>query len=500
MPRCSLVRLLALASTVVAIAPDLQIQTTSGLVHGIYNDTAQTVRAFLGIPYAEAPINELRFSPPVAKSPISADQPIDASKFGPPCPQTFSYDNESIWSILPYNPWNTANISEDCLSVNVWTPVTSNTASQDEKKAVLMFVHGGAYMQGAGSVGFYDGSEVVKEHGDVLVVTFNEAAADESYDSYRLNVFGFPNAPGLNLADQNVGFLDQRLAVEWVHRNIANFGGDPDRILLFGQSAGSGSVDTYAYAYPDNPLVSAIALLSGTASILPNLDLSHSNWNNLSTALGCGSGEESLSCMRQTRWEVIVKEMGTNQYTPVYDNRTRFEDLAQRAKRGGVARVPTLGGITAREFSASIPLSSTEVDETTILEAVYNQFSCPLSETLKRRMEQDIPTWRYVYHGNFTNLSPTPWLGAYHSSELPMIFGTHNQSTLPSPTQPNEVAVSKYIQGALVAFAKDPENGLLDYGWPEFSFNGRTLVNLGVGNRPGAVLSSIDEWDAHCSA
>ncbi|KAL4944952.1 hypothetical protein BDV06DRAFT_209826 [Aspergillus oleicola] len=241
---------LAFGSPALQIPLDLQIQTTSGLVHGVWNNSEQTVRAFLGIPYAEAPIDELRFAPPLTKPPIPASAPIDASKFGAPCSQNFAINNESIWSILPYNPWNTGDISEDCLSVNVWAPASANSSiwqdrrESDGKKAVLLFVHGGGYVQGAGSVGFYDGSEIVKEHGDVLVVTFN----------YRLNVFGFPNAPGLELA------------IEWVHRNIAKVGGDPERILLFGQSVGSRSVDSHVYAYSGNPLISAIALLSGTTS------------------------------------------------------------------------------------------------------------------------------------------------------------------------------------------------------------------------------------------
>ncbi|KAL2870549.1 Alpha/Beta hydrolase protein [Aspergillus lucknowensis] len=483
---CGVVSLFLSLAALGAAAPELHVLTSSGPVHGIYNDSASTVRAFLGIPYAEAPTGDLRFAPPREKSP--SHSPIDASKYGPPCPQLYNPSNQSIWDVLPYGPWNTADMTEDCLSINVWTP--SKGRLGDNKAAVLLFVHGGGYTSGAGSNEVYDGVELVRDNEDAILVTFN----------YRLNFFGFPNSPGLKLSEQNVGFLDQRLAVEWVHRNIANFGGDPERILLFGQSAGAGSVDAYAYAYPDEPLVSAFGLESGTASRGSDADPTESDWNALSAAVGCGTGPESLSCMREVPFKIILDEMdaGNYNFAPIPDNRTFFSDPAARARDGGLAKLPTMGGIAEREFSAAIPLNSTSVNETEIIEGVYD-FSCGLHEALGIRLEQDIPTWRYVYHGNFTNLSPTPWLGAYHSSDLPMVFGTYNMSDLPPGPTPNEMATSKYIQGAYVAFAKDPVNGLYDYGWPMYTMDDGKIVNLGVDNEPGAVLSPAADWDVHCT-
>ncbi|KAL4976884.1 Alpha/Beta hydrolase protein [Aspergillus desertorum] len=440
---------------------DLTVITSSGIVHGIYNDTAHRVRAFLGIPYGEPPTGDLRFAPPQPRTP--AQHPINASTFGAPCPQVYSYDTESIWSVLPYRIWNAEEMSEDCLFVNVWAPAERRTKGRTAEteegrrkgkaKAVMLFVHGGGFGEGAGSVGFYDGVDLATER-DVVVVTFN----------YRLNIFGYPNAPGLDSAEQNVGLLDQRLAVEWVHQNIAGFGGDPDRILLFGQSAGGASVDAYTYAYPEDPLVSAFALQSGTVSLFNNADAAHANWNRLSTAVGCGAGDESLACMRKIPFPKILHAMGDGSYafTPVVDNRTVFADFTARARGGGQARLPTLVGINAREFSASFPLSQSTINETIVTEDLYGSFSCPAT-----RLQQHIPTWRYVYHGNFTNLSPRPWLGAYHS-------------------------------GAWAAFAQDHHTGLEEYGWPLFSFNESTLVNLAVNNRPGAILGSAEDWDRHC--
>jgi glutamate-1-semialdehyde 2,1-aminomutase len=109
-----------LGSAVLATASisELQVETSSGIVHGFYNNSAETVRTFLGIPYAEPPVGQRRFAPAVRKGRMQGV--FDASSFGPPCPGQFSFSNESIWTVLPYNPWNTADMSEDCLSINVW--------------------------------------------------------------------------------------------------------------------------------------------------------------------------------------------------------------------------------------------------------------------------------------------------------------------------------------------------------------------------------------------
>jgi carboxylesterase type B len=143
--------------------------TTSGVVHGKYNNTAQTVRGFIGIPYAEPPVGKLRWAPPLPKSPQNS---INASSFSNPCAQVYTYSNESIWSILPYKIWNAANMSEDCLYINIWAPSTSHRSRGNQKAAVMMFIHGGSYASGSGSVGYYDGTHLVQDNEDIVVVTF----------------------------------------------------------------------------------------------------------------------------------------------------------------------------------------------------------------------------------------------------------------------------------------------------------------------------------------
>lgn len=147
---------------------ELRVKTSSGVFQGIYNDTAETVRGFLGIPYAEPPINELRFQQPRRKS--ASPSPREASSFSSPCPQTTAWSNESILNVLPYNLWNSAQISEDCLYLNVWAPATKHQ-NHNKRAAVMVFIHGGDFAFGGTSIAYYDGTNIVRDNEDVIVVT-----------------------------------------------------------------------------------------------------------------------------------------------------------------------------------------------------------------------------------------------------------------------------------------------------------------------------------------
>ena len=165
-------------SIVAGTPSELLVDTSSGPVSGIYNDTAQTVRAFLGIPYAEAPIGELRFSPPLWKQ--YSNKTLDASRFSPVCPGIFEYtqDKESIWVVLPYSPWSHHHTSEECLTINIWT-ASQNTLSKRKNfmketpaSPVLLFIPGGGFYEGGSGLDWYDGSKIVENNDDIIVVTF----------------------------------------------------------------------------------------------------------------------------------------------------------------------------------------------------------------------------------------------------------------------------------------------------------------------------------------
>ncbi|XP_038054290.1 acetylcholinesterase-like [Patiria miniata] len=240
-----LISLLVLISPVAsAVYGDSVVRTTAGKVLGMELEANGTAhRVFAGIPYAEPPV---RFSAPVAKTPWGENGAFNATAFGPACPQdvarltAFAPD----WVRIP-DP--AMEISEDCLTLNVYTPVIGNDTSNP--LAVMVWFHGGSYRNGLGSV--YDASQLALK-GDVVVVTMN----------YRLGPFGFlytgdENAPG------NVGLMDQQLALRWVQDNIHAFGGDPSRVTLFGQSDVHGSPTVHMFAKASRSLFHRMAAHSG---------------------------------------------------------------------------------------------------------------------------------------------------------------------------------------------------------------------------------------------
>ena len=180
--------------------------TTLGVADGVMTD--EGVVAFLGLPFAEPPVGDLRFKPPVAVD--SWDGPVDASEFGPACPQ-------------PVEPGQTLyqNQSEDCLTLNVWTP-----SADERKRPVMVWVHGGGWVYEGTEDPLYSGAHLAAR-GDVVVVSME----------YRMGVFGFSHFEDIP-GSGNAGLLDQKLAFEWVRDHIEAFGGDPDNVTLFGESAG----------------------------------------------------------------------------------------------------------------------------------------------------------------------------------------------------------------------------------------------------------------------
>lgn len=198
-------------------------KTDSGVVVGITTTVPSSrtkLSAFLGVPFGGQP---LRFAAP--KSPTPWTVARDASKTGPACIQQFNYPEPRRSSILLWfnTPPPPAGESEDCLSVNVYVP-----QPVWKPKPVMVWLYGGGLLYGNNGVEKYDGSYIAANN-DVIVVVPN----------YRTNIFGFNGSPQVPVGERNPGFLDQRLALDWVQRNIAAFGGDPTKVTIFGESAGA---------------------------------------------------------------------------------------------------------------------------------------------------------------------------------------------------------------------------------------------------------------------
>jgi carboxylesterase type B len=164
--------------------------------------------------------------------------------------------------------------------------------------------------------------------------------------NYRVNVFGFPNAKA---AHQNVGLLDQRMVVEWTRDNIAAFGGDVNKMILWGQSAGGASVGMYGYSYPDDLIVQGLISDSGSTSTLAKPFGNYSDFSTLASLTGCGglADREELKCMQRVDASVL-QEVYSNtssvSFTPVADNVTAFSNTTDRLARGLVTKVVSGSG------------------------------------------------------------------------------------------------------------------------------------------------------------
>jgi para-nitrobenzyl esterase len=226
-----------------------KLEVDGGLIEGMAKGS---LKQYLGIPYAAPPVGELRWSPPQALNSWSGVR--DASLNGKICHQpkqpTEFYDRGPDQSTM----------SEDCLTLNVWT--RANTSK--EKLPVMVWFHGGALVWGSGSE--YSGEELTKQ--GVILVTVN----------YRLGPFGFFSHPELSQetgTSGNQGFRDQILSLKWVKENIDKFGGDPDNVTIFGESAGSWSVNVLQASPLSRGLFHKVIGQSG-ARLIP---LTHLNQN-----------------------------------------------------------------------------------------------------------------------------------------------------------------------------------------------------------------------------
>ncbi|CAN7938466.1 unnamed protein product, partial [Ixodes hexagonus] len=248
------------------------VSTTTGQVQGIeLPTTTGRVRAFLGIPYAEPPTRELRFRKPVPKR--QWEGVLNATSLPAICPQL----SAGFSKFLDIKP--TEKISEDCLYLNVFTPVAADTL-----KPVVVYIHGGGFSSGGISLKATDSSEL-SVRGDLVTVAI----------AYRLGAFGFlclnnEDAPG------NMGLYDQVVALRWVKENIQFFGGDPDKITLMGTSAGSLAVGVHVLSPLSRGLFQRAVMQSG--SPLPRAfwntkDQATQLCSKLATALGCETSETS---------------------------------------------------------------------------------------------------------------------------------------------------------------------------------------------------------------
>ncbi|ETW81423.1 Esterase/lipase/thioesterase [Heterobasidion irregulare TC 32-1] len=334
----------AILSTILALIcssyASLDVHLAIGTFRGVA--TANNTERWLGVPFVEPPVGELRF-----KAPVSISKPLpgiqNASVFGDACPQ-------------PPDPTLGAPISENCLHLNIWRP--SNTSAV-AKLPVLFWIHGGFYMLGASSNPAFDPTRIVQRS-----VTAGKPIIFVS-TNYRLNTFGFlasSNVPG---ADLNAGLLDQQAALEFVQENIAQFGGDPAKVTLWGQSAGGGSVEAQLL-YSSGDLFRAAIMHSSSGPFKTSpppstYDEPGKAYANLVNATGCPTGPASLSCLRQLPLDTLTNVSNTmiratlnNQlWNPtVGPSGTFVPELAStRIASGTFKHIPIIGGSNLNDGS-----------------------------------------------------------------------------------------------------------------------------------------------------
>lgn len=309
-----------------AAADRTLVRTASGAVRGAVGDDHLL---FAGIPYAAAPVGALRWRPP--QPPPSWQGVRDGSKYGPRCVQDSTTD-----------PDFGRSVSEDCLTLNVWTPKNSGAQSLP----VMVWIHGGGFVNGSGDI--YDARWLVAR-GDVVVVTLN----------YRLGVLGFLAHPALAVDGNvgNYGLADQQAALRWVHANIAAFGGDPAQVTIAGESAGAMSVCDHLVAPGSAGLFRAAVIQSGPCQAEADRAAAERASVDYASSVGCADPRTAADCLRALPPDKlgsppVYYRLGDDGLTgPVTGTPSLPVDPLTAARQGKAARVPVLIGTNHDEFT-----------------------------------------------------------------------------------------------------------------------------------------------------
>jgi para-nitrobenzyl esterase len=478
------------------------VDTRSGKVQGLEHDG---VHVFRGIPFAKPPVGDLRWLPPQREDPW--ENVRDATQFS----------MESAQAPFPmaalFGGPQPAN-SEDSLYLNVWTP-----GVDDARRPVMLWVHGGAFMNGSGITPWYDGTRFA-QHGDLVLVTIN----------YRLASFGF-----LHLADLfgdefagsgNAGILDQVAALEWVRDNIEAFGGDPDHVTIFGESAGGGSVGTLLGTPSARGLFTGAIPQSGAASWFATRERANEIATRVVDALGVETGD--VDALRaKTKAEVIAAQTTagvaassiTNEtgaglpFQPVVDGTVLPRPPLETIAAGNAEGVHVLVGTNRHEMTLFHLMDQTlaQIDEAGIIQratawypgadaervvagyranrpdgsmldvwtdlatdVVFRAPAVRLAETQCAHA----PVWMYLFTWE------TPVFGGLrstHALEIPFVFDALDKpgSDMFTGAAPERQSIADAMHAAWIAFARtgDPQHPGLP-AWPQYDVQHRATMRF----------------------
>lgn len=307
------------------------VTVTGGRVQGSLSDNG--VLSFRGIPYAAPPVGEWRWKAP--QPPIPWKGTRNAEHFGPRPIQ----DSNLLYE------FRSTDMSEDCLYLNVWTAARSN----QEKRPVYVFIHGGSFIHGDGSQPAYDGESMAEQ--GIVYVSIN----------YRLGVFGFMSHPELSQesgygGSGNYGLLDQVAALEWIKKNISQFGGDPNRVTIGGESVGAQSVSAHMVSPLSKGLFKGAIAESGSLIDVRTMVLPLKKSEALGTELSGLSKSKTIAQMRSMPAEKLLKlvEKGNpRRFRPVVDGYFLKENPEKTFMEGRQTNVPLLVGWNAQEVPAA---------------------------------------------------------------------------------------------------------------------------------------------------
>ncbi len=505
----------------VLLSSDLSIGVTGGQIQGSLAYDDPEVAVFKGIPFAAPPLRNLRWRPP--KQVITWDGVRDATAAGPICMQGGNQEQ-----------------SEDCLFLNVWAPRESITP-----RPVMVWIHGGGFVSGSGSDALTDGTRLASQ--GVIVVTLN----------YRLGPFGFLAHPVLSAesthnASGNYGLLDIVAALEWIQDNVEKFGGDPDRVTLFGQSAGGGGIMS-VMRMPQTPGLLQRAIAEST--FIPGWDRRlRQTFGDMQAAEAQGTalvdaletkGSDPLTTMRSaTPAEVFQASNKAGffglAWAPNVDGWSIPDDPVLMYENGRQHQVPLITGLNGNEGSlmtAQMSIDSVDAFESfvhtsypSIAEQAIVHYGVTSAEQAKPGIDHlfhdmwiagpvttlanhhansSAPTW--LYH--FPRVPPTEMgasLGSHHSAEIPYVFGnllnTDSRAMDHPANHPMNIGnwteldhlLSETMMNYWTQFATtgDPNSeGFAD--WPQFSesdqflrFSDRLEIDTGL-HSAGASLYEI---------
>jgi para-nitrobenzyl esterase len=487
------------------------VMTSSGLVRGMSESETSTC-VWRGIPYAAPPVGEHRWKSPEPHPGWSGVR--DATEFGNRCMQKGIFTLEVQMA--------EEGMSEDCLYLNIWRPAKSGLFP------VMVWIHGGGYYGGAANTGMYLGDRLA-EAGEVVVVSMN----------YRLNIFGFFALPALREEDPNratggQGSLDQVAALKWVHENIAGFGGDPDNVTIFGESAGGMAICTMLATPLTRGLFQRAILESGGCEQSRALEPGYKSAMETASKLGCDP--DDLKCLRELSARKVLEKgsggMPSMDAMPHHDGYLLTDTPLAMIRSGDYNKVPFMAGHNRDEFGKALKLIpgfyftrparyekklinafKLSAEEAKRLVELYplSEFNnrpveaygrmlgvdaalaCPTYQGLSAAAEQQPDA--YFYRFDYDDFKYGKYMGAAHCMEVPFIFNTMDRLPMNQLFKEKHIAeareLQKIIQGYWVNFAHtgDPNKGPGTKGlaalphWPRFEPDSQKIQVLDINTR-----------------